>query len=221
MAIDSLCQSCGKQLRVADEHAGQQARCPNCQTVYTVPQRNVGMALTLAAPGELPDSWQMKTPEGLVYGPVTRQELDHWCRQGRITPRCQILREGEEQWRWAAELYPELLQAAATMTPAGAAAPVTAYAPMPIAPGSVYYPKAHRGVLILVLGLLGYVSMCFVVSIFAVILGFQDLADMKAGRMDPEGRAMTIIGIVLAALWIVANLCYFGFVMLVAFGVFR
>lgn len=220
MAIDSLCQTCGKQLRVADEHAGQQARCPSCQTVYTVPQRNIGMALTLAAPGELPDSWQMKTPEGLVYGPVTRQELDHWCRQGRITPRCQVLREREEHWRWAGELYPDLLQAAATMTPASVP-PVTAYAPMPLAPGSAYYPKAHRGVLILVLGLLGYVSMCFIVSIFAVVLGLQDLADMRAGRMDPEGRAMTIIGIVLAALWLVVNLGYLVFVALVFFGVFR
>lgn len=220
MAIDSLCPTCGKQLRVADEHAGQQARCPSCQTVYTVPQRNIGMALTLAAPGELPDSWQMKTPEGLVYGPVTRQELDHWCRQGRITPRCQILRAHEEHWRWAGELYPELLQAAATMTPASVA-PVTAYAPMPLAPGAAYFPKAHRGVLILVLGLLGYVSACFIVSIFAVVLGLQDLADMRAGRMDPEGRAMTMIGIILAALWLVVNLGYFVFVALVFFGVFQ
>jgi hypothetical protein len=220
MAIDSLCQTCGKHLRVADEHAGQQARCPSCQTVYTVPQRNIGMALTLAAPGELPDSWQMKTPEGLVYGPVTRQELDHWCRQGRITPRCQILREREYNWRWAGELYPELLQAAATMTPASIA-PLTAYAPLPLAPGAAYFPKAHRGVLILVLGLLGYVSACFVVSIFAVVLGLQDLADMRAGRMDPEGRAMTIIGIVLAALWLVVNLGYIVFVALVFFGVFQ
>ena len=219
MAIDSTCQSCGKHLRVADEHAGQQARCPNCQALYTVPARSVGMALTLAAPGEYPDSWQMKTPEGLVYGPVTKLELDGWCRQGRITPRCQLLQERRDNWIWAAELYPELQQAAATMTPAQVS-PVTAYAPMPITPGSVYYPKAHRGMLVLVLALIGYASFCFVVSIVAVIIGWQDLVDMKAGRMDPEGKMLTIIGMVLAGIWLLVSIGYIGFMFLSLIGAF-
>lgn len=217
MAIDSTCQTCGKHLRVADEHAGQQARCPNCETLYTVPPRSLGMALTLAAPGEFPDNWQMKTPEGLVYGPITRQELDLWCRQGRITPRCQLLQARRDNWLWAAEVYPELQQAAATMTPANMSS-VSAYAPMPLAPGTAYYPKAHRGMLILVLALLGYVSVCFVVSIVAMILGLQDLSEMKAGRMDPEGRVMTLIGVVLAGLWVVGWVGYLGFAILAATG---
>lgn len=217
MPIDSTCQSCGKHLRVADEHAGQQARCPSCQAVYTVPPRSVGMALTLAAPGEYPDSWQMKTPEGLVYGPVTKLDLDHWCRQGRITPRCQLLQDRRENWMWAAEVYPELQQASATMHPAGSMSSVAAYAPIPIAPGGVYL-KAHRGLLILVLGLLGYVSFCFLVSIVALVIGLQDLADMNAGRMDPDGRVLTIIGVILAAIWVVINVGYIGFVFLAAAG---
>jgi hypothetical protein len=36
MPIESTCQGCGRLLRVADEHAGKLARCPNCQTIYTV-----------------------------------------------------------------------------------------------------------------------------------------------------------------------------------------
>ncbi len=220
MAIDSTCQSCGKHLRVGDEHAGQQARCPNWQALYTVPPRNVGMALTLAAPGEYPDSWQMKTPEGLVYVPVTKLELDHWCRQGRITPRCQLLQERRDNWLWASEVYPELQMSAATMQPVGQMAPVTAYAPMPIAPGSVYYPKAHRGMLVLVLSLLGYVSFCFFVSVIALILGLQDLSDMKAGKMDPEGRLLTIIGVLLAGIWLVLNVGYIAFLILAAGGFF-
>lgn len=219
MAIDSTCQTCGKHLRVADEHAGQPARCPNCHSLYTVPPRSIGMALTLAAPGEYPDSWQMKTPEGLVYGPVTKLELDGWCRQGRVTPRCQLLQERRDNWMWAGELYPELQQTAAAMTPAQLS-PVTAYVPMPIVPGSAYYPKAHRGMLVLVLGLLGYASFCFVVSIVAIILGWQDLSDMKSGRMDPEGRMLTIVGMVLAGVWILGNALYFGFLFLSLIGAF-
>jgi DNA-directed RNA polymerase subunit RPC12/RpoP len=216
MAIDTICQSCGKNLRVADEHAGQQARCPNCQSLYTVPPRSAVIHLALAAPGEYPDRWQMKTPEGLVYGPVTKQELDQWCRQGRITPRCQLLQERRENWLWGGEVYPELQQAAATMMPAQITS-VTPYAPMPIPPGSVYYPKAHRGMLILVLALLGYGSACFIVSVVAFILGLQDLAEMKSGRMDPEGRTMTLVGMVLAGLWVAGNV---GLIGLAFVGVF-
>jgi hypothetical protein len=219
MPIDSNCHSCGKHLRVADEYAGQQAQCPSCHATYTVPPRSVGMALTLAAPGECPDSWQMKTPEGLVYGPVTKLELDHWCRQGRITPRCQILQERRENWMWAAELYPELHQHSATMQPVNPLAPVAAHAPMPIIPGSVFYPKAHRGVLILVLALLGYISACFLVSVVAVVLGLQDLSEMSAGKMDPEGRVITIIGVLVAGLWVIGNLGLLGYFMLVFMGV--
>ncbi len=37
MPIEFLCSGCQHQLRVADETAGKQARCPNCSTVLTVP----------------------------------------------------------------------------------------------------------------------------------------------------------------------------------------
>jgi hypothetical protein len=45
MAIETTCQNCQKTLRVADEHAGKQARCPACGTIYKVPS---------AAPAQAP-----------------------------------------------------------------------------------------------------------------------------------------------------------------------
>lgn len=38
MPIETICQGCSKKLRVADEHAGKQARCPGCGNIYIVPQ---------------------------------------------------------------------------------------------------------------------------------------------------------------------------------------
>ncbi len=38
MPIDTLCPSCRAKLRISDEYAGQQARCPVCQTIYAVPE---------------------------------------------------------------------------------------------------------------------------------------------------------------------------------------
>ncbi len=37
MSIDLVCSHCKKSLRVPDEAAGKQARCPNCQTLAEVP----------------------------------------------------------------------------------------------------------------------------------------------------------------------------------------
>jgi hypothetical protein len=61
----------------------------------------------------------------------------------------------------------------------------------------------HRGVLILVFGILGFV-LCFPFGIVAWVMGSTDLKAMDAGRMDPEGRALTragqVLGIIMCAL---------------------
>ena len=37
MPIHTRCAGCQQALRVADEHAGRLARCPNCNKIYRVP----------------------------------------------------------------------------------------------------------------------------------------------------------------------------------------
>jgi hypothetical protein len=54
------------------------------------------------------DEWHFKTAAGEEYGPVGRDELDEWFREGRITAECQILRATDEEWQWASEIYPQL-----------------------------------------------------------------------------------------------------------------
>jgi hypothetical protein len=53
--------------------------------------------------------------------------------------------------------------------------------------------KPHRGVLILVLGILGIVC-CFICGIIAWVMGNGDMREMDAGRMDPSGRGLTQAG---------------------------
>jgi hypothetical protein len=60
----------------------------------------------------------------------------------------------------------------------------------------------HRGVLILIFGILGLVlflstGIGFVLGIIAWIMGNNDLREIQAGRMDPEGEGMTQIGRIL------------------------
>lgn len=65
--------------------------------------------------------------------------------------------------------------------------------------------KPHRGVLILVLGILGIMACCFCAPV-AWYMGSQDLAEIDAGRMDPEGRQMTQIGMILGIIGIVLGI---------------
>ena len=51
----------------------------------------------------------------------------------------------------------------------------------------------HRGVVILVLGIIGIVC-CFICGIIAWVMGNNDLREMAAGRMDPSGEGLTKAG---------------------------
>ena len=72
--------------------------------------------------------------------------------------------------------------------------------------------KPHRGGMILAFGILGLV-VCFILGIFAWIMGNNDLAEMRAGTMDPSGEGLTqagrIIGMITCILTI-AGFCIGG-----------
>lgn len=60
MPIEFRCQQCGKLLRVGDETAGKQAKCPSCGSVQTIP------AATPAP--EMPSPPPMARPVGNPFG---------------------------------------------------------------------------------------------------------------------------------------------------------
>ena len=103
MAIEFPCPACGQTLRVAEEYAGKTAKCPECQASMTVP----------AAGGK---QWFVQTARGERKGPVAKAELDRWVSEGKLTSEDQVLQEGSEQWQWAAEVYPNLVGGAATVS---------------------------------------------------------------------------------------------------------
>jgi hypothetical protein len=53
--------------------------------------------------------------------------------------------------------------------------------------------KPHRGVLILVFGILGFV-VCPFFGIASWVMGNNDLREIAYGRMDPAGRDLTRAG---------------------------
>ena len=223
MPVETICTGCGKRLRVGDEHAGKLARCPQCQTTYTVPHAVAGgPSFPAGASWEaaaLADRWQLKTADGLTYGPISKAELDRWLAEGRVTPQSQVLQEGGGQWRQATEIYPQLAAASATSdkpnpfadnagaNPYTASHPVASYSPgysgayAPYNPVSGKYTAPHRGAMVLVFGILS-VAFCALFGIPAVVMGLHDLREMKQQRMDPSGRGITLAGTIIGGVGI-------------------
>lgn len=69
-------------------------------------------APTARASAEPAARWLLKIPEGEVFGPVARSELNQWVEEGRVSADCLVSTAGSETWRAAVELFPELAEEA-------------------------------------------------------------------------------------------------------------
>ena len=147
-------------------------------------------------------------PEGPIYGPVAWPEVQSWAAEGRIVADCELAEQASGPWRRADELLPFLATKMAQPEPSAA---TNSYPWPPAATGSqsLGYVAPHRGGLVLVLGLLGFVGTCPIFSFLAWIMGSNDLREMRAGRMDKSGESATIagmiFGMIISILWIVAG----------------
>jgi phage FluMu protein Com len=224
MTLDIRCPGCGKTLRIGDEHAGKQVRCPACQQISIAPAAAASAATFGATTVGAGGAWHMRTPEGQTYGPASWSQLQAWASEGRLAADCQVAENPAGPWRGAAELFPALTPAKAlpatpapptvhTWLPSNVSqddsAPFAASAYSPFAPGSrssARYIVPHRGGLILILGLLGFAINCPIFCFMALVMGAADLREMRAGRMDPSGEPLTqvgrILGMILSLLWI-------------------
>ena len=68
----------------------------------------------------------------------------------------------------------------------------------------------HRGVAVLVLGILGLV-LCVICGIIAWVMGNNDIREMEAGRMDPAGMGLTKAGKICGMVGVILNLVVLGF----------
>ena len=210
-------------MKVSDEHAGKKARCPNCQAIMQIP----GGSSAANQPAETPEHWSVRSAEGQTYGPVTYPQLQAWVRDGRVDAQSQLLKQGDTQWRWASDLFPELAKNSAPQeTPelnwgAGSTASSTSNAnassdpfagfketPNPqqsnpyqnsYATSSRTPARAQRRHRGETILILGILSLvfCQLLGLFAWTMGREDLRAMRAGLMDRSGEGTTQAGMVL------------------------
>src|SRR5262249_29429633 len=100
MPIDLTC-SCGRQLRVADEYAGRQGRCPACGAVLDIPQRDALVSRWTPPPT---DEAQGLTATPGLGGPVQPDSPDYAAT--RLPPYpAEGIDEPDELSRPAYKLY--------------------------------------------------------------------------------------------------------------------
>ena len=230
MAIETKCPGCERTLRVGDENADKQARCPMCNTIYVVPGGET--AKPQPSTSETGDPWYMKTPEGQIFGPVNRAELERWLTDGRISAECELRTRENQEWRPADEYFgvlspkPQLATGQPSPVAVGPTAQAREQSPFrsgtPLAAGPTArhrFQVPHRGGMILAFGILGWVFSCPVFAVMAWVMGTSDLREMRSGRMDSSGMGLTqaghVLGMIYTLLWLIV--CIIAvFVMLLA-----
>ena len=163
MPIELTCSNCQTVMRVAEEHAGKNVKCPTCKTVVPIPAVG-GSAEDYSQPFDQPTqdfSAQPSSNPGVPNNPAPNNPY------------------------------------------VGSGNPFAS----PTSSGHQGLPN-HRGPLILVLGILGFVC-CPIFGIPAILMANEDIAKMDRGQMNPEGRGLTVAGKIVAIVCLV--LALFGF----------
>ncbi len=77
--------------------------------------------------------------------------------------------------------------------------------------------QPHRGVMVLVFGLVSLIPCCLpvVLGVLAIVFGSQDLKAMEQGRMDPSGKGMTQAGLIIGIVSIVEQILVLVYVIFV------
>ena len=207
MPIHIHCTACQQPLSVADDYEGTQVTCPQCGVVMPVQKATETAAADLGA-----TRWSVRIPEGKVYGPIERDELDRWIDEGRVDGNCMLLAEGEAIWKQAALVYPHL--ELRPRPPAFGLGPTSGS----IGGESTAYVEPHRGGMLLAFGILG-IAVCAVFSPVAWWMSRTDMKAIREGRMDRRGEGLTqaglilgIIGTVLFVIGLLFMLAYFAFI---------
>jgi hypothetical protein len=146
---------------------------------------------------ESTDRWLMKTPDGVIYGPVARHELDEWESEGRVSNQCLIQRDGQTHWQSALVIYPHL-SGAAVIPPRSATSP-RASVPQRAATGTRRRDsnalRRNNGPAVLAMGIVGIVLMPFpVFAMIAWAMGSSETRAMDRGEASREGGVLVNIG---------------------------
>ncbi len=152
--------------------------------------------------------YYFKAGDGNEYGPISAEEVTAWQKQGRMNSESLVRYEDSNDWVPLVNM-PELTSPTVSTPPVLVTQSIEPPTQQP-----VRYEE-HRGTTILILGILSLMMCGFFTGIPAWIMGKGDLAKMDRGEMDPEGRSITMGGMVCGIITCVLSLL--SIILLVAF----
>jgi len=155
----------------------------------------------------------MRAIDGSIYGPTDRENLNRWFREGRVGAGY-FIRQGESGlWEDAAIFRQPAANVAGLGGATASTNPYAAQTGSANAPGTGLplhkYPKADRGVIVLVMGILSF-ALCFIFGIIAIVMGRSALNDINAGLANPNDRPMVQIGFWLGVASVILNILGIG-----------
>ena len=223
MSIEFICKECKTHLRLDPKDAGNKVRCPHCgmiqagpdwhpperpQDDHTAATKRPGQETAYLGTPTFADAgqdWLLKTPDGKIYGPVTRQTLDEWSNQGRVSTECYLKQNEETQWQKAEVLMPHVAEMNVIRTPASS---VSTEANEPHTTRRLTFglsdePRSNHAVWILSCALLGFFSEQALFSLIAVVWGLVELKAKPEETVEKRQSAMIIWALIIAAISLV------------------
>ena len=174
------CPKCTSRLSVLPGDVGLDVECPNCQTVYRAARADAPPPPVINAP---------KSSALVKYGSGAKNNRDDDDDEDDERPSRRKKKRRRDDDDDDDDDRPVRRRRSR---------------------GSRRNYEPHRGVLILVLAIVSWVTGIFFIGIVAWVLGVADMKEINAGRMDPEGRSMTQIGLYLGMAHVI--LCIVGII---------
>ena len=171
------CPKCTSRLSVLPGDVGLDVECPNCQTVYRAARADAPPPPVIHAP---------KSSALVQYGSGAKKNTDDDDDEEDERPsRRKKKRRRDDDDDDDDDDRPVRRRRSR---------------------GSRRNYQPHRGVLILVLAIVSWVTGIFFIGIVAWVLGVADMKEIDSGRMDPEGRSMTQIGLYLGMAHVILSI---------------
>jgi predicted Zn finger-like uncharacterized protein len=193
------CPECKKHLQVPDDLLGKKVQCPECKHTFTA-----------RSPGDEQEERKSKTSTTAATPPTSK--APEWDKKSSSSSG----KNGKKRSRRDEEDDEDEDEDDDDDRPSRRRKRRRSSAR-----GGNYVP--HRGGMILAFGLIGLVGHMLIpiapiiFAIIAWVMGNTDLAEMRAGRMDPEGEGMTqagrimgMISVILAIVGVIAFCGIFG-----------
>jgi hypothetical protein len=187
------CPDCSKNLQVPDDLMGKKVQCPECKSTFTAetPDEDESRTATTATPAKPTPSKNVPAKAAAWDKNSHHDDDEDDDRDSRPKKRKKYDDDDDDD-----DDRRDSRRRRRRMA------------------NSRGHYTAHRGGMILAFGLISLIGGIVIFGIIAWIMGNSDLAEMRAGRMDPDGEGMTqagrIMGMISVIIWVVAILTFFG-----------